>query len=61
MAKHEKDFNPQQQHMNPPLVDEIAQRKQEAAVKEVLGRHKNSGQNEHASNMRQQGTPSGKA
>ena len=61
MAKHVKDFNPQQQHTKPPRVDEVAKQKQEAEQQEVLGRHKNDGQNDHAGNTRQRGSPSGKA
>ena len=61
MAKHEKDFNPKQQHTKPPRVDEVAKQKQEAEQQEVLGRHKNDSQNDHAGNTRQRGNPSGKA
>ena len=56
MAKHVKDFNPQQQHTKPPPVDEVAKQKQKAEEKEVAGRHKNDGQNDHKSNRRQPGT-----
>ncbi len=61
MAKHEKNFNPQQQHTKPPRVDEVAKQKQEAEQQEVLGRHKNDSQNDHAGNTRQRGTPSSQA
>ncbi|MEO8386244.1 MAG: hypothetical protein ABI583_13435 [Betaproteobacteria bacterium] len=61
MTKHEKEFNPQQQHTKPPRVDEVAKLKQDAEEKEVLGRHKNDGQNDHVGNTRQRGNPSGKA
>ncbi len=47
MAKHDKDFNKQQQNSKPPPVDEIAQSKQRAEELEVAGRHKNDGQNDH--------------
>ena len=30
MARHEKNFNPQQQHTEPSRVDEVAKQKQEA-------------------------------
>ena len=61
MAKHEKDFNPQQQHTKPPRVDELAKQKQEAEQQEVLGRHKNDSQNDHVGNTRQRGNPCKKA
>lgn len=52
MAKHDKEFNPQQQVSKPPPVDEVAQQKQKAEEKEVAGRHKNDGQNDHLGTKR---------
>ena len=52
MAKQNKDFNPQQQHSKPPLVDEVAKQKQKAEEQEVAGRHKNDGQDDHKGNIR---------
>ena len=59
MAKHGKDFNPQQQESKPPRVDEVAEQKQKAEEKEIAGRHKNDGQNDHQGNKRQPGTHGG--
>jgi hypothetical protein len=53
MAKPGKDFNPQQQDSKPPRVDEVAEQKQKAEEKEVAGRHKNDGRNDHQGNPRQ--------
>jgi hypothetical protein len=59
MAKHEKDFKPQQQDSKPPQVDEVAEQKAKAEQAEVAGRHKNDGQNDHQGNRRQPGTHRG--
>jgi len=59
MTKQEKPFNPQHPIPKAPLVDELTQLKQKAQEKEVAGRHKNDGQNDHQGNRRQPGTPSG--
>ena len=56
MAKQNKDLNPQAQQSKPPRVDEVAMQKQKAEVKEVAGRHKNDGQNDHKGNRRQPGS-----
>ena len=56
MTKHDKDFNPQLQQSLPMPVDEVARQKQKAEEKEVAGRHKNDGQNDHKGNRRQPGT-----
>lgn len=55
MAKQGKDFNPQQQQSQPPRVDEVAEQKQKAEEKEVAGRHKNDGQNDHKPGSRRGG------
>jgi hypothetical protein len=52
MAKHGKDFNQQQQSQPPPRVDEVGKQKQKAEEKEVAGRHKNEGQDDHKGNRR---------
>ena len=59
MSKHDNAFNPQQQHTKLPLVDEVAKQKHKAEGKEVAGRHKNGGQNDHQGNRRQPGTHRG--
>lgn len=59
MSNHDTPFDPQHQKPTPPLVDEVAQLKQKAEEKEVAGRHKNDGQNDHQGNRRQPGTRSG--
>jgi hypothetical protein len=56
MAKQSKTLNPQVQNSKPPRVDEIARQKQGAEQKEVAGRHKNDGQNDHKGNRRQPGS-----
>jgi hypothetical protein len=50
MAKQNKDLNPQLQQAKPPRVDEVAMQKQKAEQQEVVGRHKNDGQNDHKGN-----------
>jgi hypothetical protein len=55
MAKS-KNLNPQPQQTNPPRVDEVAQQKQKVEEKEVAGRHKNDGQNDHKGYRRQPGS-----
>jgi hypothetical protein len=52
MTKHTKDFNQQLQQSKPPPVDEVAKQKQKAEEKEVAGRHKNDGQNDHTGHKR---------
>jgi hypothetical protein len=47
MGRQGKDFNQQRQQPKAPLVDEVGKQKQEAEVKEVAGRHKNDGQDDH--------------
>ena len=59
MTTHGKEFNPQQQHTPPPLVDEVAALKQKAEEKEVAGRHKNDGKNDHHGHHRQPGAERG--
>lgn len=59
MSKHEKEFNPQDQASKPPAVDEVAEQKGKAEEKEVAGRHKNDGKNDHQGNLRQPGTHRG--
>ena len=59
MAKHEKQFNPQDQASKPPATDEVSEQKRKAEEKEVAGRHKNDGQNDHQGNRRQSGTHRG--
>ncbi|MCY7387096.1 MAG: hypothetical protein LH481_03380 [Burkholderiales bacterium] len=59
MTKHDKDFNPQLQHSPPMPVDEVARQKQKSEEKEVAGRHKNDGRNDHKGNRRQPGTHRG--
>ncbi len=59
MTKHKKEFNPQDQASKPPAVDEVSQQKRNAEEKEVAGRHKNDGQNDHQGNLRQPGTRRG--
>ena len=56
MAKHEKEFNPQVQTSKPPATDDVAEQKRKAEEKEVAGRHKNEGQNDHQGNRRQPGS-----
>ena len=60
MKQKGKPPYPQPAHSKPPLVDELAQERQKAEEKEVAGRHKNDGQNDHQGNRRQAGTPSEK-
>jgi hypothetical protein len=52
MAKQGKDMNPQPQQSKPPRVDQAAMQKQKAEEKEVAGRHKNDGKNDHKGNRR---------
>jgi hypothetical protein len=52
--------NQQLQQAKPPRVDEVAKQKQKAEEKEVAGRHKNDGQDDHKGNKRQPGTHRGK-
>ena len=59
MAKHEKDFNPQDQASRPPAEDKVAEQKRKAQEAEVAGRHKNDGQNDHQGNRRQPGSHRG--
>jgi hypothetical protein len=47
MTKHKKEFNPQDQASKPPSTDEVAEQKRKAEEREVAGRHKNDGQNDH--------------
>ena len=56
MAKQGKNLNPQLQQSKPLRVDEVASQKQRAEQKEVAGRHKNDGQNDHKGNTRQPGS-----
>jgi hypothetical protein len=60
VTKQPKDSNKQLQEAKPPRVDEIAMQKQKAAEREVVGRHKNDGQDDHKGNRRQPGTHGGK-
>ena len=61
MAKHEKEFKPQDQASKPPKVDEAAEQKRKAQEQEVAGRHDNDGQNDHQGNRRQPGTHRGRS
>ena len=56
-----KDGHIDPQHPKPKqsLVDALAQERQNAEEKEIAGRHKNDGQNEHKGNLRQPGTHGG--
>ncbi|MBA3774820.1 MAG: hypothetical protein H0X11_00005 [Betaproteobacteria bacterium] len=60
MAKQDKPFIPQAQESKPPHEDAVAMQKQRAEEKEVAGRHKNDGQNDHQGNRRQPGRDRGK-
>ena len=59
MAKQNKDSNQHQEQSKPPNVDEVGKQKQKAEEKEVAGRHKNDGENDHKGNRRQTGTHRG--
>jgi hypothetical protein len=52
MAKHKEEFNPQDQTSKPPATDEVSEQKGKAEEKEVAGRHKNDGKNDHVGNRR---------
>jgi hypothetical protein len=52
MAKHEKEFNPQDQASRPPATDEVSEQRRKAEEQEVAGRHKNDGKNDHQGNPR---------
>ena len=52
MPKHDKPLNPQHPIPKPPPVDEVALLRQKEEEKEVAGRHKNDGQNDHQGNRR---------
>jgi len=54
MTQQNKDLDQQGKKQPPsPRVDEVAEQKQKAEQKEVAGRHKNDGQNDHKGNRRQ--------
>ena len=61
MSQNDKPHYPEPPHSKPPLVDIAAQERQKAEEKEIAGRHKNDGKNDHQGNRRQPGTPSGKS
>ena len=52
MAKPNEQMNPQHPIPKPPAVDEVALLRQKEEEKEVAGRHKNDGQNDHQGNRR---------
>ena len=52
MSKHDKQLDPHHQKPTAPLIDEAAEAKHKAEEKEVAGRHKNDGQNDHQGNRR---------
>ena len=56
MAKHEKEFNPQDQASRPPATNEVSEQRRKAEEQEVAGRHKNEGKNDHQGNRRQPGS-----
>jgi len=57
----DKAHDPQLQQSKPPAVDEVARQQQKSEAKEIAGRHKNDGQNDHQANQRRPDSDRSKA